>query len=66
MLAPIFFFFFCAKFTQHFEHNARAEHSFEHNAMILGVTLKSVMLKFSSMIYLTLPVSGRVLSGTGI
>jgi len=30
------------------------EHNFEHNAMSLGVTLKTIILKFSNVIYLTL------------
>ena len=34
------------------------EHNFEHNARILGLTLKSIMLKFSSIIYLTLTSRG--------
>ena len=34
------------------------EHNLEHNATILGVTLKSIMLKFSSIIYLTLTSRG--------
>ena len=60
MLASIFFFFFAQNSRSIFEHNARAEHNFEHISMILRVTtLKSIMLKFSSIIYLTLPGSGR-------
>ena len=67
MLAPILSFFFFAQNSRSiFEHNARTEHNFEHIAMILRVTLKSMMLKFPSIIYLTLPGSGRVFSGTGI
>ena len=30
------------------------EHNFRHNTVVLRVALKSVMLKFSSIIYLTL------------
>ena len=30
------------------------EHNFRHNAVVLRVTLKSIILKFSSIIYLTL------------
>ena len=30
------------------------EHYFRHNAVVFGVTLKSIMLKFSSITYLTL------------
>ena len=30
------------------------EHNFRHNAVVLRVTLKSIMLKISSIIYLTL------------
>ena len=53
MLAPILAFF-CSKFTQHlFSIMLGHELNFELNAMILGVTLKSIMLKFSSIIYLT-------------
>ena len=67
MLAPILSFFLAQNSRSIFEHNARAEHNFEHISMILRVTtLKSIMLKFSSIIYLTLPGSGRVFSGTGI
>ena len=60
MLAPILSFFLAQNSRSIFEHNARAEHNFEHISMILRVTtLKSIMLKFSSIIYLTLPGSGR-------
>ena len=59
MLAPILSFFFAQNSRSIFGHNARTEHNFEHIAMILRVTLKSMMLKFSSIIYLTLPGSGR-------
>ena len=60
MLAPIWSFFLAQNSRSIFEHNARAEHNFEHISMILRVTtLKSIMLKFSSIIYLTLPGSGR-------
>ena len=31
------------------------EHNFRHNAVVLRVTPKSIMLKFSSIMYLTLP-----------
>ena len=53
ILAPIFVFFFLRKI-----HPASLsimlghEHNVEHNAMILGVTLKGIILKFSSIIYL--------------
>ena len=57
MLAPILSFFFAQNSHSIFEHNARTEHNFEHIAMILRVTLKSMMLKFPSIIYLTLPGS---------
>ena len=30
------------------------EHNYRHNAVVLRVTLKSMMLKFSSIMYLTL------------
>ena len=60
MLAPILSFFLAQNSRSIFEHNARAEHNFEHISMILQVTtLKSIMLKFSNIIYLTLPGSGR-------
>ena len=66
-VSPYFVFFFFAQNSRSiFEHNARTEHNFEHIARILRVTLKSMMLKFSSIIYLTLPGSERVFSGTGI
>ena len=32
----------------------KLENNFRHNAMFSGVTLKSIMLEFSSIIYLTL------------
>jgi len=32
------------------------EHTFRHNAVVLRVTLKSVVLKFSSIMYLTLVI----------
>ena len=32
------------------------ELNFRHNAVVLRVTLKSIMLKFSSIMYLTLPL----------
>ena len=34
------------------------EHNFRHNAIVLRVTLKSIRLKFSSIMYLTLPTTG--------
>ena len=36
------------------------ELNFRHNAVVLRVTLKSIMLKFSSTMYLTLPQSMRI------
>ena len=55
MLAPIFFLI-CAKINSAYLRILLGhEHNFEHNAMILGVTPKTIMLKFSSIIYLTLP-----------
>ena len=30
------------------------EHNYRHNALLLAVTLKSIMLKFSSIMHLTL------------
>ena len=38
------------------------EHNYRHNAVVLRVTLESIILKFSSMMYLTLALivrSGR-------
>ena len=48
--------FFGAKFSHYLWALVmqRREHNFEHDAKILGVTLESITLKFSSIIYLTL------------
>ena len=59
MLPPIVFSFFPFFFLRKIHPASLSillghEHNFERNAMILGVTLKSIMLKFSSIIYLTL------------
>ena len=54
------------KYNQdHFEHNATVlELNFRHNAVVLRVTLKSIMLKFSSITaYLTLNIVGENSSG---
>ena len=39
------------------------ELNFRHNAVVLRVTLKSIMLKFSSIMYLTLPSRAPFLAG---
>ena len=40
------------------KHKLLFEHNFKHNAIVLRVTLKSIRLKFSSIMYLTLPTAG--------
>ena len=35
------------------------DHSLRHNAVVLKVTLKSIMLKFSSIMYLTVPKEAK-------
>ena len=55
MLAPILSLFLRKIHPASLRIMLGQEHNFEHNAMILGVTLKSIMFKFSSIICLTLP-----------
>ena len=38
------------------------ELNFRHNAVVLRVTLKGIMLKFSSIMYLTLPIAPFLLA----
>ena len=53
MLAPILFFYLCKINSASLSIILGHERNFEH--AILGVTPKSIVLKFSSIIYLTLP-----------
>ena len=39
------------------------DHSLRHNAVVLKVTLKSIMLKFSSIMYLTVPKEAKTRLG---
>ena len=55
MLAPILFFYLRKIHPASLSIILGHEHNFEHNALSLGVTYKSITLKFSSIIYLTLP-----------
>ena len=55
MLAPILFFYLRKIHSASLSIMLGHEHNFQHNALILGVTPKTIMLKFSSIIYLTLP-----------
>ena len=53
MLAPILFFYLCKINSASLSIILGHERNFEN--AILGVTPKSILLKFSSIIYLTLP-----------